>query len=173
VKALAEKITPDPGNLAWGSRAVDNVADYRARLHSIIDKTREDLNVNIPWVIGLTASDTEVRRPTLPNRPGNTYADEIRSGQSSVISNPGNRSQLFLGPDMDASVTIRRSGDYVHFGQGGLAQAASAWYNRLESLLTANSISPIIPSMLGAIQQPLSINENGVTAKAPPGYDVS
>jgi Carbohydrate esterase, sialic acid-specific acetylesterase len=117
VKALAEKVTPDPGGLPWGSRAVDDGAEYRVRLHNIIRQTRQDLgNVTIPWVVGLTATDTEVCRPTLPNNPnGNASANQIRSGQQAALNNPDGLSQLFLGPDIDI-ITARRAGDYVHLG---------------------------------------------------------
>jgi hypothetical protein len=167
VEALKNKVLRADNLYPWGSRAVDNADDYKNKLREIITQSRNDFSLQLAWMVGenATTSDTEK-----PGENGSEYSNIVKAGQIAAVNAGG---QIFSGPDLDASVTVRRTNDYIHFGApGGLDQAATAWYNKLNPLLSDNTITPVTSSGLGTLPQLLSISQDGTTAIAPAGYSV-
>ena len=176
VQALAHKNNPNFEQ--WLDRAVDNAEDYRDKLQAVIRQTRLDFGKTIPWVIGYNTYFGETQNLNGSDRG---FSQIVRNGQSLAVSTARTNGleQVLSGPDLDVAVTIRRSGDVIHFGRrdannpngpDGLAQAANAWFDNLNPLLSNNSLIPVTVDGTGTLPQILSISDDGTTASAPPGY---
>lgn len=172
----------------WGTRAVDNADDYKNRLQRVIEQTRTDFGP-VPWIVGQTSIIGGVEKDSLisiliangQNLAVNTAA--TNSGLQISIGGSSVGSQVFSGPDMNNSVTVRRTsgGDEpVHFRRfdssdntDGLAQAGEAWFNSLNAILSSqssNRIRPVIQARIGTEYRTLSIDEPASTVSAPSGY---
>ncbi len=164
----------------WGTeRTIANATDYSNLLQAVIQQSRQDFGKPVPWVIGKTSYFTITNNYGGPS-PGNS--NTVRNGQSLAVSTAAANGlgQVFEGPDTDASVTARRTGDEIHFGRrdannsngsDGLAQAANAWFDNLNSLLAnPNTIVPVTVDGTSTLPQLLSISDDGTTATTLPGY---
>ena len=161
----------------WGTaRTVADSTDYSNLLQAVIQQSRQDFGKSVPWVIGKASYFTETNHYRGPS-PDNSKI--VRGGQRLAVSTATQNglSQVFEGPDTDVSVSIRRSGDVIHFGRrdannpngpDGLADAANAWFDNLNGLM--NRLIPVTVDGTGTLPQILSISDDGTTASAPPGY---
>lgn len=106
----------------WHQGEADNFAQtptsaYISDLQAVINKSRQDFNKNIGWVIARVSYD---------NIRGSN--NNVINGQNTTISTTGN---VFAGPSTDGIQTPRPDG--VHFQNNGLIDAANAWNNSLDN----------------------------------------
>jgi PKD repeat protein len=103
----------------WGNTSTES---YISDLKDVINKSRENYNRNIGWVVARASYD---------NSRG--VNNNVVNGQNSVIATTGN---VFEGPNTDVIQIPRPDG--VHLQDGGLTDAAVAWDNALNSNFFAN-----------------------------------
>jgi hypothetical protein len=166
----------------WGVRAINSANQYRDELHKVIRQTRTDFGP-IPWVIGQSSG--------IGAAPLGSYeSNVVEYGQELAVTSAAaaNIGQVFAGPNMNVLVTARRTNEVlprygsepVHYfrkgeyknlngtvGQNntdGLKQAGDGWFEKLETLLTNNSMTPVTATMVGTGPRPLSINTGNNTA---------
>ncbi|MCY7357225.1 MAG: hypothetical protein LH609_07085 [Rudanella sp.] len=185
---------------SWGARAVSSSDDYKNNLQQVIAQTRTDFGP-VPWVVGQTSIIGGDPANGMPNvvkdspisllvANGQSLAATTASGNAALqvsIAGSSVGSQVFSGPNMNNSVTVRRSpgsGDPdepVHFrridfdGKDGLKEAGDAWFDVLNTMLSSQAsdrIRPVAQARLGTEFQTLSINEPANTISAPSGYNV-
>ncbi len=109
-KALNEKSQ-------WLDRSVDNAEDYKNRLQRVIQQTRTDFGP-VPWIVGQTSivgGDPNVVKDSpisLLIANGQSLAATTSSSNPALqvsVSGSSVGSQVFLGPNMNNSVTVRRT----------------------------------------------------------------
>ncbi|WP_081681322.1 T9SS type A sorting domain-containing protein [Flectobacillus major] len=154
-------------SVLWCQGEADNVpfktsrSDYKARLQTVINKTREHSGKNISWMVSLTSASTP---PTSCN-PANVSEswNEVLEGQKAVISETSN---VFTGPSTDGIQNPGRS-ECLHFWGDGLVQLAQAWNSALTTTFFQNS-QPQAPTLLPSVSYACSDNKVDVTL--PSGY---
>jgi hypothetical protein len=130
--------------ILWHQGEFDNAmgfsqSQYYDNVKSVIDKTRQDINANIPWVISRAS------------RYRGSVSPAIIAGQNMLISNMQN---VFPGAETDNIQPNRPDG--AHFeniigGVMGLSQLALAWNASLTDNFFSSS-NPILPEDILKLQ---------------------
>ncbi|GAA4467856.1 hypothetical protein GCM10023189_52260 [Nibrella saemangeumensis] len=134
----------------WHQGEADNFANtsadsYASDLRTVIDRSRQDSNKNVAWVVARASYD-DFRGSD----------QNVLAGQNQVIG--GNN--VYPGPNTD-QIQIPRSSqsDEVHFGPGGLVEVANAWNNSLNDAFFANA-QPIAPALAPSVSVACADNNN-------------
>lgn len=121
-------------------------AEYFYNVKSVIDKSRQDINVAVPWVVARVSRD------------GSRTSRAVIEGQNSLISNVP---FVWAGPETDDIQPNRYDGGHFQNAPGsmGLSQLAMAWNASLTDNFFSSS-SPVLSQDILKLQH--SCNGNSV-----------
>ncbi|RIV18291.1 DUF11 domain-containing protein [Fibrisoma montanum] len=139
------------GEAEYGDAGSGSIPDYRNRLQSLIQKSRQDFGGrNVPWVVARVSFDGTVTRP------------DLITEQQNVINTPN--LNVFQGPYNDTIVNRNAGQSDVHFRNSfrptphpryylnpgaipaamGLSRFARNWNNSLDNSFFQNA-QPVLP----------------------------
>ncbi len=151
--------------ILWHQGETDNYlgnvtsTQYQANVNFVINKSRQDLGDNIPWVIS-RASVTDI---TANNYQGNPNS-QIIAAQTALVNTAN---QIFSGPATD-DIQGRNIADKIHFYGSGLIELANRWNLALNTSFFTNA-TPILPKSLPT-PTVTCLNSSTQRITAPNGY---